>query len=112
MLKKKQSLRSTSKRNNIMLRDNLLEDILNEYKNGDIIDETHEDNEKPLSSNPFIKLLDSLFWLSMIVLKIFIYGISINIIFKMDLSFYKYICLGLFMNFLLEYSKDITIKKK
>jgi hypothetical protein len=97
-----------------MLKNNLLEDRLNKFKNGNQVVEEKEDKTNisyaPSFTNTFSNFLDSLVQFSFFLFKVFIYGIGVNIIFKMGLNFSKYICIGFFINFLLEYVYNITRK--
>jgi len=89
-----------------MIKDNSLSDRLNKFKKKS---ESPDDEISSLTNNPnsIFYTISSLLAGIIVVLKIFVFGYSMKIIFNTDWSLISTLCIGLGIQFILMYIYDL-----
>lgn len=92
-----------------MIQNNVLGDRLNKHK---AQKESEENKNFSQFTTPLIESLNIIFSTSILLLKIFVFGLTTKLVFATDWNFWEYLCVGLTMNFLLTYIHDLFRQTK
>jgi hypothetical protein len=87
-----------------MISNNLLSDKLNSFKKNK--NSPKEDKISP-TSNPIFEISSTFFTLIFFIVKLFVYGYSMKLIFSTNWDFLGIICIGLTITLLLDYIHNL-----
>jgi len=94
-----------------MINNNILGDKLNNFKNKNTNPLDSSKGFSQLPDNPMISAFVTILSTILFVIKVLVYGYSLKIIFNTDWNYLSIVCIGLAINFLLNYIQDLISRK-
>jgi len=89
-----------------MIKNSSLGDRLNAFKKKDSLS-VEDISPSQLQSNPVLNFIFTIFSGIMSIVRVFIFGYGLKIVFNTDWTFWSAVCIGLGANFLLTYIHDL-----